>query len=166
MRVSLGHGSPFVYCLYRGGGPAVSFSRPPQIWSGSEKEPVLGITIGDHHYGLFGPTGSIWTGIGGTKLINSSRGKPYFSVAILPDDRPETLAEFRKYAYNHVVDTEVDYRVEVGHVLAAYDASELGVKLEEIVSFRPKPRRANPEPMIQKISEYLTHMCDARESAS
>ena len=36
------------------------------------------------------------SGIGGTRLINNSRGKPYFSVAILPDNRLETLAVFRR----------------------------------------------------------------------
>jgi len=120
MRVSLGHGSPFVYCFYHDGDPTVSFARPPQIWSGSEKDPVLGVTVAGHHYGLFGATGSTWTGIGGTTLTNNSHGKPYFSVAVLPDNRPVTLAAFRKYAYNHVVDTQVDYRIESGHVQADY----------------------------------------------
>ena len=120
MRVSLGHGSPFVYCLYSGGDPAVSFARPPKIFSGSEKDAVLGITAGGHHYGLFGAAGSTWTGIGGSRLTNNAHGKPYFSVAVLPDNRPETLALLGKYAYNHVIDTKVDYRVEAGLVRATY----------------------------------------------
>ena len=120
MRVSLGHGSPFVYCLYTGGDPTVSFTRAPQVWSGGEKEPVLGITAGGNHYGLFGPAGSTWTGLGDATLTNNAHGKPYFSIALLPDDRPETLALFQKYAYNHVVDTQVDFRVEEGLVRATY----------------------------------------------
>jgi len=123
MRVSLGHGSPFIYCLYAGGNPTVNFTRTPQIWSGSAEEPVLGITAGGNHYGLFGPTGSTWTGIGETRLTNNAHGKPYFSVALLPDNRPATLALFRKYAYNHVVDTMVDCRIEGGFVKASYRAA-------------------------------------------
>lgn len=120
LRVSLGHGSPFVYCLYAGGDPTLSFARPPQIWSGSERDPVLGITAGGHHYGLFGSTGSTWTGFSGTTLINHAGGKPYFAVAVLPDNRPATLAGFRKYAYNHVTDTQVEYRCDAGLVRVTY----------------------------------------------
>ncbi|NQU22245.1 MAG: glycoside hydrolase family 81 [Candidatus Nealsonbacteria bacterium] len=120
MRVSLGHGSPFVYCLYRGGDPTVSFVGRPVIWSGDENDPVLGVTAGGHHYGLFGAAGSTWSGLGSTKLTNNARGKAYFCVALLPDNRPETLAAFRKYAYNHVIDTKLDYHVEGGFVQATY----------------------------------------------
>jgi endoglucanase Acf2 len=123
MRVSIGHGSPFVYCLYAGGNPTVSFTRPPQVWSGTEKDPVLGITAGGNHYGLFGPTGSTWTGLDGTRFTNDIQGKHYFSVALLPDNRPETLALFRKVAYNHVTDTRVEYRIDAGRVRATYQAT-------------------------------------------
>ncbi|MGA2620360.1 MAG: glycosyl hydrolase [Thermoguttaceae bacterium] len=120
MRVSLGHGSPFVYCLYAGGEPTVRFAQPPRIWSGNEREPILGITVGDHHYGLFGPTGSSWSGLAGDCFTNHARGKAYFSLALLPDDRPTTLALFAKYAYNHVIDTKVEYRIDAGLVRSTY----------------------------------------------
>jgi len=122
MRVSLGHGSPFVYGLYTGGSATVSFAQPPEIWSGGEKDAVLGITARGHHYGLFGPAGSTWSGLGGTLLVNQSR-KPYFSLALLPDNRPETLARFRACAHNHVADTKVEYRVEGGFVRTVYRAT-------------------------------------------
>ena len=122
MRVCLGHGSPFVYCLYAGGNPTVSFTAPPQIWCGNEKEAVLGITVGGRHYGLFGPTGSRWAGLGGNVLTNEAQGtgKNYFSVALLPDNRPETLVLFRKYAYNHVTDSRVEYKCDGGLVKSTY----------------------------------------------
>ncbi len=85
MRVSFGHGSPFVYCIYEGGDPVASFDRPPRVWSGGAGGATLAVTVGDRHYGLFGATGSTWTGVGGAKLTNASRGKRYFSVAVLPD---------------------------------------------------------------------------------
>ena len=45
MTVSYGHGSPFVYALYDGGDPRVTFPQAPRVWSGDENSPVLGVTI-------------------------------------------------------------------------------------------------------------------------
>jgi endoglucanase Acf2 len=120
LKTSFGHGSPFVYCDYRGGNPVVCFPRPPQVWAGSASNSVLGVTINGRHYGLFGATGSSWTGWGESALTNAAGGKPYFAVALLPDAKPETLALFRRYAYNHVTNTRVDYKLLAGIVKAAY----------------------------------------------
>ena len=109
MTVSYGHGSPFVYALYEGGNPRLTFAKPPQVWSGDERSPVLGVTVNGKHYGLFGPTGSTWTGLDSKTLTNHANGKGYFSVAVLPDDAEETLALFKRYAYSHVTDTRVDW---------------------------------------------------------
>jgi endoglucanase Acf2 len=107
--VSYGHGSPFVYALYEGGDPRVTFPKPPRVWSGDENSPVLGVTANGRHYGLFGPTGSTWAGLKGKALTNHSDAKHYFSLALLPDDAPETLALFKRYAYSHVTDTRVEW---------------------------------------------------------
>ncbi len=107
MTVSYGHGSPFVYALYESGDPRLTFAKTPKIWSGDEHSPVLGVSINGKHYGLFGPTGSTWTGLDGKTLTNHSGGKAYFSVALLPDDAAETLSLFKQYAYSHVTDTRV-----------------------------------------------------------
>lgn len=119
LRASFGHGSPFVFCLYAGGNPVVSFAKPPQVWSGTAQDAVLGITVNGHHYGLFGATSSTWSGLDGTRWEN--RGKAYFSVALLPDNTPATLALFRKFAYSHVTDTQVKFTVDGGVVKAAYN---------------------------------------------
>lgn len=119
LRASFGHGSPFVYCRYEGGEPMLTFRTPPQVWAGSQNDPVLGLSIAGRHYGLFGAAGSTWTGLGTATLTNHSGGKPYFSLALLPDNTPETLALFRKYAYNHVTDTRVDYAFQAPGVIRA-----------------------------------------------
>jgi endoglucanase Acf2 len=62
LRASFGHGSPFVFCQVTGGHPTVQFSRPPQVWSGTSQDAVLGITAHGHHYGLFGASGSTRSG--------------------------------------------------------------------------------------------------------
>ena len=120
MRVTFGHGSPFVYCLYHGGNPTVSFTAPPRVWSGGEEQPILGVTIRGHHYGLFGPAGSRWSGLGGKVLTNEAPGKGYFSVALLPDNRPETLGLFHQYAHHHVTDTRLEYKIDGGVVKSTY----------------------------------------------
>ncbi len=120
LKSSFGHGSPFVYSTFTGGEPVLRFADVPRIWSGSGSDAVLGVSTKGNHYGLFGASGSTWTGLDGKTLANKAAGKTYFSVALLPDDKPETLARFKRYAYNHVVDTRVDYQVDRGKVKATY----------------------------------------------
>jgi len=129
MRVSYGHGSPFVYAKFTGGGATVRFDAPAQLWSGSADTPVLGVTVKGRHYGLFGPAGSTWSGLDGRLWTNRPNGKAHFSLALLPDDRPETLALFGRYAHAHVVDTRVRWR---------YTAAE-GL-LETVFRFQTEPQ--------------------------
>jgi len=120
LRVSFGHGSPFVYCRIAGGNPTLRFARKPRVWSGEAGDAVLGVSLHGAHYGLFGPTGSSWNGVDGTLFVNDADGKGYLSVALLPDDSPQTLAVFRKYAHNHVTDTRADFAVAGGVVKTTY----------------------------------------------
>ncbi len=112
MTVSYGHGSPFVYAEYEGGDPKIEFGRMPIVWSGSPQSPVLGITVGDNHYGLFGPTGSTWTGLGSRTVVNRTGGKAYFSIALLPGKSEKMLALFARYAYAHVTDTKIAWQYD------------------------------------------------------
>ncbi len=107
IKASFGHGSPFVYATYQGGEPVIKFGRAPRIWFGTNDSAVLGVTIGQQHYGLFGPSGSHWAGLNSLNWTNQSGGKPYFSLAALPDNKPGTLELFRRHAYAHVTDTRV-----------------------------------------------------------
>ena len=122
LRTSFGHGSPFVYATTDGAGGAVTFIGWPKVFAGGADDAVLGITVNGHHYGIFGPSGSKWSGLDkfpqitdaeretfekkifdnpeaksdveppSLKLTNSQGGKSYFSIALLPDDKPATLA--------------------------------------------------------------------------
>ncbi|MBJ7255470.1 MAG: hypothetical protein JHD00_02050 [Akkermansiaceae bacterium] len=120
LRTSFGHGSPYVFCTYTGGDPVLRFDQVPQRWAGGEKDSVLGMTVKGNHYGLFGPSGSTWSGLDGSVMTNLAAGKNYLSIALLPDNKPETLALFKRYAYSHVIDTRVDYQVNPGKVKATY----------------------------------------------
>lgn len=120
LKTSFGHGCPFVYATASGGDPVLRFSDKPKVWSGTGKDAILGVTVRGNHYGLFGPTGSSWSGLDGSVFTNQAAAKSYFSVALLPDDKPETLALFKRYAYSPVVDTRVDYQSLPGKVKATY----------------------------------------------
>ncbi|WP_033404882.1 glycosyl hydrolase [Gracilibacillus lacisalsi] len=112
MDVTYGHGSPFVFFTFTGGNPEIDFYTSPTIWSGDANSPVLGITIEGSHYGLFGPSGSTWDGIGTSTLTNHLNDKDYFSIVALPDQSEATLAKFQEYAYSHVTDTKVDWHYD------------------------------------------------------
>lgn len=109
LKVTYGHGSPYVYAEYQGGTPRVTFPSVPAIWSGNASTPVLGVTINGRHYALFGPAGSTWSGIGTTALVNNLAGQNYFSVAVLPDNSAATLAKFQQYAYSFVTGTQANW---------------------------------------------------------
>ena len=112
LKVTYGHGSPYVYAEYAGGTPRVTFPSVPAIWSGNANTPVLGVTINGRNYALFGPAGSTWSGIGTTALVNSLAGQNYFSVAVLPDNSAATLAKFQQYAYSFVTGTQANWSYE------------------------------------------------------
>jgi len=112
LRLSFGHGSPYVYGLVEGGAPMIRFSTPPLIWSGDSNDSGLGVRIGNRNYGLFGPIGAHWTGLGTTSLTCDSGGKSYFSVAVLPDASAETLALFKRFAHSHVIKTRIGWRFD------------------------------------------------------
>ncbi len=122
MRVTYGHGSPFVFFMFQNGNPAISFQTTPEIWFGSATSNVLGVTINNHHYAFFGSTGSTWEGIGTKRLINQTNGKPYFSIVLLPERSEKALNFMKTYAYNHVTDTKVtwSYDQNKSQVLTTY----------------------------------------------
>ena len=114
LRTTIGHGLPFVYAHVEGGDAKVDLSNEggpeaPKFWS--EKGEVVGLTIRGHHYGVFGPTGSTWRHEGAA-LLSNLNGKDFFSVAVLPDNTPETLELFRTHAYAFVTGTDVSWKYD------------------------------------------------------
>ena len=106
LRTTFGHGSPYVFAEISGGNPTLFFGKDaPKIWSGTAKDAVLGISVKGRNYGVFAPTGSTWSDLSATKWTADTKGKGYFTVAVLPDASPETLKMFAKFAHHHVTDT-------------------------------------------------------------
>ncbi|MFT6182468.1 MAG: endoglucanase Acf2 [Akkermansiaceae bacterium] len=119
LQTSFGHGSPYVFGRIKGGDPLVSFSDKPIVWSGDKGDATIGVTVRGNHYGLFGSAGSTWTGLEGNQYCNVG-SKGYFSVALLPDKEPETLATFAKKAHYHVVDTQISTAISDGNLETSY----------------------------------------------
>jgi endoglucanase Acf2 len=110
LRSTFGHGMPFVYFEKSGGDAVVRVAndKAPNATVFADNGSALGVTVGGHHYGLFAPTKATWSHEGGT-FQSSLDGKDYFSVAILPDNKPETLELFRTHAYAFVKETRVSW---------------------------------------------------------
>lgn len=108
LRLSYGHGSPFVFGTCDGGGPRIVFAKAPGIWAGAETS-ALGLTVNGRHYGLFAPSGVKWRG---ANVLSCDGAAKYFSIAALPDNRPETLALFARCAHAHVTDTRVSWNYD------------------------------------------------------
>ncbi|WP_230632711.1 fibronectin type III domain-containing protein [Paenibacillus athensensis] len=117
MKLTYGHGSPYVYGIFAGGNPKLTFPTAPTVFSGNANSAVLGIKTNGKYYALFGPTGSTWSGIGTTTLVNNLNGKNYFSLALLPDGltdatAPAALSKYQQYAYSHVTNTQVSWNFD------------------------------------------------------
>ncbi|NBI28526.1 glycosyl hydrolase [Chengkuizengella marina] len=137
MSVSYGHGSPYVYAEYEGGNPSLTFETVPELFIGSENDAMIGVIANGNYYGLFGPTGSTWSGIGTTRLVNNlPAGKDYFSLVLLPDvqKRDEAITAFnqmKSFAYSFITDTTVNW---------SYD--EVQSKVYTNFSFTVTPKEA------------------------
>jgi endoglucanase Acf2 len=109
LSATFGHGFPFVYFTTAGGAASIDLDAGANVWS--DQNGVLGLTVKGHHYGVFAPQGSAWTKTG-KHLSSTLNTKNFFSVAVLPDNNPETLELYRRHAYAFVTDTRVEWKYD------------------------------------------------------
>ncbi len=116
LRCTYGHGSPYVFVECQGGGVSLFFDREPKTWEGG-----AGITTANgSSYGLFLPSGAEWKVESPTRWTSDLGGKDYFTLALLPDAKPETLALFARRAHAHVADSRVSWKVEGSRVRTTF----------------------------------------------
>jgi len=102
----VGRGMPFVYVLTNGTKPTITFTGTPTFFSNNGN--FLGVSIAGNNYGLFGPAGSTWSGIGGLTLTcNLPAGHNYLSVALLPN--AGALTDYYNYAFSFPTNTAVSW---------------------------------------------------------
>ena len=135
LQTTYGHGSPFVYVRTQGGNPAVRFAAPPTVWQGKAGDAVLGISVKDKHYALFGVPQSKWKGLDGTVFENEGAPENYISVALLPEKDAKVLELFQAYAFNEIVDTAV-----------AWEYIEAQAMVETTYTFKTHPLLPNGKP--------------------
>jgi endoglucanase Acf2 len=110
---TVGHGSPFVYFQLSRGDVRLRAPAGAQALPQGADPRVLLLAVKGRRYAVFGPSGVRWeAGAAQEWLGRLPQGKGYFSVAALPDDKPETLALFTRHAYAFVTDTRVDWRYD------------------------------------------------------
>jgi len=149
LRTSLGHGSPFIFCEVEGGSGKIQLADKAVVWSGEDGSATLGLTVRGNHYGLFGPTGSRWIRPEDQQWQCDS-DQSYFSIALLPDKRIETLALFQSYAHNHVTRTEVKAETKSGQLETSYQfETEMleGQKKGTLFALYPHQWKYSPAPL-------------------
>jgi len=112
LSATFGHGLPFVYARrVRGSSDAkITLTRRDgvSIEVFHEGGGWLGISIGEHHYLVSGPSAATWKRTDDGFTSNLAGGN-FFSVAALPERTPEMIELFRRHAYSFVTDTRVSF---------------------------------------------------------
>ncbi|MFT6835392.1 MAG: hypothetical protein ACJA0H_001430, partial [Francisellaceae bacterium] len=111
-----------------------------EVWY--QEQNVIAVTVNNHNYAFFAPSGSSWTllqnasGQWVSDLSSDLSAKEYFSLAVLPDNQLSTLLEFKKHAFSFVKDTVITYE---------YDQDNSKVITQFNVTFDLKERNLNYE---------------------
>ena len=105
------HGSPFGYFDLSVGEARFVFAAEPEYVVDPTADPRMAVVrVGGGAYAIFAPAGSRWTRAGAKELVlHLPADGRYFSVAGLPDARPETVEDFRAVAFAFPVDTRADW---------------------------------------------------------
>lgn len=113
LSLTFGHGLPFVYAQTAKGDARVELlgDEPKVLHEGDH---VVALAFGDRNYALFAPRGASWKR-SGKAWVSSLNGKGFYSVAALPDSKPETLALFSEHAAAFVTGSRVSYRYDREH---------------------------------------------------
>jgi endoglucanase Acf2 len=114
--MTVGHGSPYVFGHISRGAVRFQTAATAQRTGLSADPKVLTLESGGQTFALFGPTGVLWEQSNDKQWIaHLPEGRTYFSAAVLPDLKPETLALFTRHAYAFPTDTQVQWRYNEGN---------------------------------------------------
>jgi endoglucanase Acf2 len=152
LRVTFGHGLPFVYCKKTGPLPARiattvksgdgAAARADVLHAGDD---FLVLRVNDHVYAAFAPSGASWRA-SGDAFVSDLAGKDFFSVAVLPDARPATVQLFRSRAFAFVTDTRASWR---------YDATT--ATLRSTFEVKTELEQAGPESVDEALLALYRH---------
>lgn len=113
LKATITHGSPFSYYQVSRGDIKISTAEQPRIYYRSPDGRILALTIHNRAYAIFAPTGAHWQELSNQELVlQFPANAHYFSIAGLPDNKPETAQFFSKYAYAFIKDTHVAWNYD------------------------------------------------------
>jgi len=110
---TVAHGSPYAYFTLTRGDIRISLPVAAERVAIAADARLLGLRLKGKTYVVFGPTGVRWESASPTQWLGRLPANGgYFSVAALPDDKPETLQLLTKHAYAFVRDTQAVWRYD------------------------------------------------------
>ncbi len=113
MLVTVAHGNPYAFIQLSRGDLRLRLPAAGERFDNAADARVLALRVKGKAYALFGPTGTRWESVSPTEWIaRLPADKRYLSAAVLPDDKPETLALLTRHAYAFVQDTRVEWRYD------------------------------------------------------
>ena len=89
----------------------------------------------------------------GSISLTLKMGKP---LLVMPRSK-----QFREVVNDHQIDTARKFE-ELGHILVAWDERQLQQKIQELGTFVPRPRNAQPETVATRIREFIDGLADQR----
>lgn len=113
MRVTVAHGNPYAFFHLSRGDLRLRLPAAGERFDSGADARVLALRVNGKAYALFAPSGARWESVSPTEWIaRLPADKRYLSAAVLPDDKPETLALFARHAYAFVQDTRVAWHYD------------------------------------------------------
>ena len=114
MRVTVAHGSPYAFVRLTRGDLRLRLPAAGERFDGGADARVLALRVNGKAYAFFAPTGGRWEAVSATEWIGRlPAGKTLVSAAVLPDDKPDTLALLQRHAYAFIQGTRVEWRYDV-----------------------------------------------------
>jgi endoglucanase Acf2 len=113
LQATVVHGSPFSYYTLSAGDLKVNLAKGAVACSTTIDPQVLCVRALQREFAVFAPKDARWVDRDSeAPVLQFGPSGRFFSVAILPDSKPETLAEFKLHAYAFIVSTAVDWRYD------------------------------------------------------
>jgi endoglucanase Acf2 len=114
MRVTVAHGNPYAYIQLTRGDLRLRLPAAGERFGADADGRALALRVKGKAYALFGPAGTRWESVSATEWIaRLPAGKHFVSAAVMPDDKPETLALLARHAYAFLQGTRVQWRYDV-----------------------------------------------------
>ena len=137
MKVTIANGIPFTFYEFKGMAPELTFVNEATFFRRDGLErffpyqgDCFGIKIGNDHYGVYAPNGTVFEKGNGTLSVRFTGDQKFLSIAVLPN--AEALDDYYPYAYSKPVDTKVSwsYNEQTGRLSTQYDVTTVNIKGE------------------------------------